>query len=341
LEDRIILLVIVSIAVLGSVGFSQDVMADASERIYAASNDDMERYMYLVDEYALLNYDELPIKYPIGITLTRIGAIDSEVGSYEADFWLWVEIFNEDSPIDFTANPPEFDFTNAGEIDMDSELIEPHYYEVRIRGTFFNEMDFRHYPFEKLNLIIEVEPKAPNDIEQLQLVLDPTSEIDSTAKVLGWNTGSFELNTVDHAYDKDEIFSRFTANFIVERSAYGSVIKNILPVSLITGLSLLIFYIPENFTPRIYLTAPLLLSLVYLHQSSLDEIPPVGYMTIFDKIMLINFALFVNAIVSLAIQMKINVIDGDSVKVKKVNNLMRLFIPVIVVVGVIIILMTL
>ena len=61
----------------------------------------------------------------------------------------------------------------------------------------------------------------------------------------------------------------------------------------------MIFWIPENFTPRIYLTAPLLLSLVYLHRATVGEIPSVGYMTMFDKIMTIYYVLFLNSLVSL------------------------------------------
>ena len=64
---------------------------------------------------------------------------------------------------------------------------------------------------------------------------------------------------------------------------------------------------------------PLLLSLVYLHQGALDEIPPVGHMTIFDKIMVINFALFINAILSLAIQMKFHT-ENKEYLVTKVNE---------------------
>lgn len=307
---------------------SYDYIFAQIDKISVVENSEMQKYMYLLEEYESLEY----IQIPVGITLTRIGEIDREVGSYEADFWFWMEIFDGDSPVDFTENPPKFDFINAREVKLDAELIEPHFYEVRVRGTFFNEMDFTHYPFEKLNLLIEVEPQTPNDISQWKFVLDPTSEIDVTAKVPGWKTGAFEISTIEHSYDEDETFSRFTANFIVERSVTGSIVKNILPVSLITGLSLLIFFIPENFTPRIYLTAPLLLSLVYLHQGALDEIPPVGYMTIFDKIMVINFALFVNAILSLAIQMKFHA-EQKTHLVKRTNSIMRLLIPVIIALG--------
>lgn len=55
----------------------------------------------------------------------------------------------------------------------------------------------------------------------------------------------------------------------------------------------------------------------------------------FDKIMVINFVLFVNAIVSLAIQMKYHTINKNDIQAKKINNIMRLFIPVIIVIGLI------
>ena len=55
----------------------------------------------------------------------------------------------------------------------------------------------------------------------------------------------------------------------------------------------------------------------------------------FDKIMVNNFVLFVNAIVSLAIQMKYHTINKNDIQAKKINNIMRLFIPVIIVIGLI------
>ena len=100
----------------------------------------------------------------------------------------------------------------------------------------------------------------------------------------------------------------------------------------------MIFWIPENYTPRIYLTAPLLLSLVYLHRAVLGEIPTVGYMTIFDKIMIIYYTLFLNSILALAIQMRYQVLYKDNEKIKKINKIMRYCIPVIIGVGLIILL---
>ncbi len=147
------------------------------------------------------------------------------------------------------------------------------------------------------------------------------------------------IEVTDFFYDEQDTFSRYSAHYFVERSIIGSFVKNLFPVIMITGLSLLIFFIPENFTPRIYLTAPLLLSLVYLHQGVLKEIPPVGYLTIFDNVMLINYTLFINAIGSLALQMRVHVTTKNPTTIKKINSTMRYFIPIIIGVGLLFIVM--
>lgn len=111
--------------------------------------------------------------------------------------------------------------------------------------------------------------------------------------------------------------------------------KTFLPVTVIAGISLLIFYIPENFTPRIYLTAPLLLALVFLHRGALAELPTLSHMTIFDKVMVIYYALLANSILSLAIQMRIHVNPDLSLEIKHkriniVNKAMLYLVPVII-----------
>ncbi|NND85853.1 MAG: hypothetical protein HKM23_00695 [Nitrosopumilus sp.] len=243
----------------------------------------------------------------------------------------------DDDPIDFTNELPEFNFINARDVEYSNITIEPHLYEVQVKGTFFNEMEFEDFPFERLIMAVEVEPVRPYTSDLSYMVIDPDSHIDKTVKVPGWETGDYQIRVEEYAYDETDQFPRFTAEFVVERSVLGSFVKYIFPVSMITGLSLLIFYIPDNFTPRIYLTAPLLLLLIYLHQGALDDIPPVGYMTMFDKVMLINYSLFITAIGSLAIQMKSHVTHSDHKKVKQINDRMRYIIPAIIVVGIIVI----
>ena len=148
--------------------------------------------------------------------------------------------------------------------------------------------------------------------------------------MVGWKLLEpvFEINT--HEYENYGSFSRFVATIPIERSATGAILKTIFPVLVITGVSMLIFLIPENFSSRIYLTAPLLLAVVFLHRGSLGELPTLGYMTVFDKFMIIVYALFANSILALAIQMKLHTDHKGDVKVRKANIVMLYMVPVIV-----------
>ena len=105
------------------------------------------------------------------------------------------------------------DFVNGRKVDLLSETIEPHFYEVRVIGSFYNEMDFRLFPFEELNLSIEIEPQSPLEVDQLQLRIDPETGIDEVAKVPGWLVGEYTITSDDHDYGGGEVYSRVTVDF--------------------------------------------------------------------------------------------------------------------------------
>jgi hypothetical protein len=100
-----------------------------------------------------------PLIYNMGLDLSTIGEIDRKTGSYELIFWMTV-VSDE---IDFTKCPPpsEWDFTNGYVISRGGVSTEPHFHKFEVHGVFFEEFDFRDYPFEKMDLSVHVEPYFP------------------------------------------------------------------------------------------------------------------------------------------------------------------------------------
>jgi len=270
-----------------------------------------------------------PTQYNVTVYLTNIWKVDLQSGTFDADFWYIVK----SQDVDFTAGHlPPVGFSNGIIKDYSQEYVDKHYYEVNVYGTFFTNMDFHQYPFEKLTLPIVVEPLTPCYTNTTVFVPDSSSfGVDPKATVSGWNISEEKQIVTEYLYPGvSSGFARYVATFETSHPSMNSFIKTIMPVTLITGLSLLIFWIPENFTPRIYLTAPLLLALVALHVNTLKDLPSLSYLTIFDKVMVIDYALFANAIVSLAIQMRLHKNHGDDVIVKKANRIGRFMIPAII-----------
>lgn len=275
--------------------------------------------------------EDSPTIYYTNIILTNLVDVDRQNGHYWADFIISIEA--ED--VNFTTEPPALSFVNGRSLAFNDELIEPTYYELRVQGEFFNNFDYHMFPFHEIIIKIEVEPKVPYDSTKVIFKPNEDNPLDPSLSVHGWNLNGYEISEKPHVYPDGVEFSRFVANFKLVHEPVGVALSTILPVTILTAIAMLVFFIPENFTPRIYLTAPILLAVVYWHQSNLSHLPVLGYLTLFDKVILIYYSLFVNAILSLSLQMKFHV-TGDESKVKKINHYQLFFIPIILVSGILI-----
>jgi len=269
----------------------------------------------------------LPVNFDIQIELIRIGEINKESGEVDMDFWYTIKSDEIDF---FKTPPPDVDFINGQIKRVDSEFLDTHLFEKRVLGTFTNNFNFHDFPFEKLNLDIVIEPKRPWTAQYAILNNSPVSGFDSSVYVIGSKITEFTFTTEDFSYEDEESpYSRYVGSFVIERSSVGAILKTLVPALIIVGISMSILWIPENFTPRIYLTAPLMLALVYLHMSNLNQLPPLGYLTFFDSFMLVCYAIFSVNILSLAAQMRFHTMGKPDLVIKS-NNYARVLIPVII-----------
>lgn len=271
---------------------------------------------------------EGPKKYTVGVYLVNIGKIDTQTGSYDLDFYIW---FASDDPAttNFVEEKPRFDFTNALRFTAEPQRVEQNYYEARVRGTFIKNMDFRDYPFDRQQVTIEVE--GFEEVDRLVFVPDEqASGFDRLINVPGWSLGGSRSEVTVHEYP-DSAFSRYVFTFTIERAALSSFLKTIFPVLIITTIAMLAFWMsPTNFAPRIGLAASTLLAAVAAHLNAANQLPPIGYLTLIDKVMIIVYALFLNNLLSMVMQMRL-VDHKKEQEAVKVNARMRKLMPVIIV----------
>lgn len=148
-----------------------------------------------------------PIKYRTAIWLNNVGKIDKEAGVYELDFWYIIE---SDDVNFLEVGTPPIGFINSKTVKMDSEYTEEHYHEVRVRGIFFNVLDFSDYPFEKLDLTIEIEPDMPYHVENAIFTVDEDLfGVDEKVNVIGWELKEPSSKVLTHDYENWHSFSRY------------------------------------------------------------------------------------------------------------------------------------
>jgi hypothetical protein len=262
----------------------------------------------------------------VGVWLNNVEKVDLAGNSYRLDFYLW---FSFDPSQISLAEVKQFEFINGAPLktEVDSNTS---YLEYRVKGDFITSFDFSQYPFESHALPVQLEH---NNLDNTQLVYEPdtNSNIEKTATVAGWNIGGFQTGTIEHVYG-DQTFSRFNFSVTIAKPLVSSFIKNVLPISVITAISLLALFIaPQNFTMRITLAVTTLLAATTFHLSMLSGIPTTGYLTFADKIMIGVYALFLYNLASSVYIMRL--VDTKKPEVAlKVKSFAIRFLPVMVIV---------
>ena len=228
------------------------------------------------------------VEVEVGIWLVNVEKVDLAASSFKLDCYLW---FNFNPSEISLSEVKEFEFINGAPTKYEIAVDEEGYLEYRVRGDFIKAFDFSQYPFENQELSVQLEHKFL-DSTQLVYVSDVSSTIDPEATVSGWNIGSFETSINEHSYGTEE-YSRFVSTVVLQRPTISAFIKSVLPISVITTIALLAFFIsPTNFAQRIGLGVTTLLSATAFHLSLVNGIPPTGYLTFADRMMIAIYAIF-------------------------------------------------
>ncbi|MEM3424041.1 MAG: hypothetical protein QXE51_05695, partial [Nitrososphaeria archaeon] len=90
-----------------------------------------------------------------------------------------------------------------------------------------------------------------------------------------------------------ENYSRIIFTISIQREIFPVFMKNFVPITLITLISLLSFAVSiQNYSQRISIGITTLFSAVAYHLATLSTLPPLSYLTLFDRIMLAIYSLF-------------------------------------------------
>ncbi|MEM0216116.1 MAG: hypothetical protein QW612_01025 [Candidatus Bathyarchaeia archaeon] len=267
-----------------------------------------------------------PVTLEVGVWLVNVEKVDLSASSYRLDFYLWFKFNPQEVSL---SEVREFEFVNGLPTKYEVRVDEENgYLEYRVKGDFIKTFDFSKYPYETHTLTVELEHKSLN-ASKLILKADPTSSVDEGVNIAGWEIGEFKTYVVEHSYG-DNVYSRFIFSIQIKRPTLSSFVKSVLPVTVITTISLLTFLIsPQNFGQRIGLGVTTLMSATTFHLALLSGIPPVGYLTLADKMMISIYVIFLyNLSVSVYIM---KLVDMKKIgEAQKFNGKAAKFLPALI-----------
>lgn len=259
---------------------------------------------------------EEPTKVDVGVYVVNIGRFDVGSGSFSADFYLWFKwTGNYSDPEALNkALPERFELMN-GKIDKitilvaDKNLTDGYNYLLyRIQASFTDPVNLQRYPLDTHHLTIEVEDQLKT-VNTLVYELDSESGVDRLVSIQGWDLGSANASTTvtNHLYNTTfgypgqnytETYSRFVFSLPIQRPVLSSMLKTMIPIIVILLIAIVSFLVkPENFGPRISLNVTTILTAVAYHINLTSSIPPIGFLTLADRLMLSVYAILVYALI--------------------------------------------
>ncbi|EWC59071.1 Branched-chain amino acid ABC transporter, amino acid-binding protein [Actinokineospora spheciospongiae] len=236
-----------------------------------------------------------------GVNLNEVGELDTEDGTFFADFFLWLRYTGDDTAADLT-------FVNA--VDPDLALGAPlrtsttdgqHYRLYRVAEEFKAAFDFRDFPFDHQHVTLVLQNRLLPET-QLVYVTDPAVLTRSQSERLrgGANASAsidgipnwtaeevqFYRETVgstaelgDPAFDTGTgtYYSQYVADVRVQRDIGGFLVKNLLPLALLVALTYLSLYFPPGFAAGYSIGITAILTSAVLLAAVTSPLPEVSY----------------------------------------------------------------
>ena len=279
---------------------------------------------------------EKPLLYNLGLKLETIGEIKKSTGSYELIFWLSLS----SDEIDFLKCPPPetWDFTNGYVINTYGTSTTQHFYKTQIHGIFFEDNDYRDYPFENMVLTVHIEPFFPLTAEDIVFgISEENSGVNfSTITVPGWRISEPFFETYIDSYPWAD-FPHYKATFPIDTNPLSIFVKKLLPAMILASFGFATFFMSStNLPTRTTILGTTMTGAIFYHAVFLlGELPPLGYLTLADQMMISVYSVFGNALLAVILHQrhinKITVAEHKEYDIKyqtKTDRKMMIITPI-------------
>jgi len=247
----------------------------------------------------------------VGTYLLNIRKLDVGSGMWVVDFYVWFIWHGEAiNPAGFEIMNGACDFKDAPIYDTIEIEGKPYKWLAhRIIATMSNNLNFKSYPLDLQYLTIEIEDRE-NDIRKMKYRIVPDeNNIDEQTKIQGWEIKEKFNRITTHTYntsfgyedgnDAGLVYSRYVFGITISRPRFSSILKLILPLSIILSLSFLSFALsPDKVSQRISLGISTVFTSVAFHINLTSAIPQVSYLTLADRLMISTYFMLFTSLIS-------------------------------------------
>lgn len=247
----------------------------------------------------------------VGIYLNKVVNLDLKLNTYWLDFYIW---FRWKGPIDPTTS---YEFMNTFEKWGETNVAETensqsldngwNYREFHVEVQAHNPFYFESYPLDQLTLRLSIEDKSHNSTALRYIPDTLHTQYNPEIFISGWKVDRQVISTRLHAYETNfgqdnkpkETYSQLNYDLKISRHPHIlHLFKLFLPVGIILVMVFVIFFIPISFfDSRVEIAVTGLLSLIALQMVLADNLPPVGYLTLADRVYYMSYFIVMCALI--------------------------------------------
>jgi hypothetical protein len=263
----------------------------------------------------------------VALFVINVGKLDFGAGTYTTEFYLDLTCVDEAAWC-----PDVFELESGNVTSKEVVLEEPFHHVTRVKADMTADFDLGDFPLDRQKLVIAMSyPLAST--KDLVYVVDPEGTgVDASVQLAGFEDFDYEDRVVvdrDEGLDAD--LSVYTFEMGVHRVRLAAIMKSFLPpifIVLVASLGLLLRV--KSVTNRLGMGTAGLLSAVMFHISATSSLPPLGYLTLVDKLMIGTYLILVCNILS-SVLMIVREDGGDPAGAESVYRRARVIVPVLAV----------
>jgi hypothetical protein len=232
---------------------------------------------------------EGPVRVKVGIYVLSIGKFDVASGTYTVDFYISMTSVDGRDMGD-----ARFEFMNGRATGAPDKLIDkPNEKFYRVQANLMTNVDLRRFPWDKHELPIIIESATRGKTELIYEIDEKQTGLDPSILFIGWDLDRSRAKgeVRDHVYEiYGETYSQVVFKLPIARLMFISSLKTFLPIAcflLISFVSLLATI--DKLDTRVGMNTAMLIASVMFHLSISNQIPPAGYLTIADKVMIATY----------------------------------------------------
>jgi neurotransmitter-gated ion-channel len=237
-----------------------------------------------------------PVKVNFFIYLVDLREIDGAKQTYSADVfvrlrWHDPQLSGEKTrvvPLNSVWNPNvqvinrlsvQTTLPDVLEIDSSGNVM----YRQRFIGQFSCNLDLRRFPFDQQNLLVSFVALGQTP-DRVQFIQDPQKGGVGNLAITDWKIGPWKTKSSEfQIIPGTPPLSGFTFEIGAERRFYYFLVQIILPMTLIVGMSWIVFWLdPTQTGPRVSTSITSMLTLVAYRFLTGSFLPRLPYLTRLD-----------------------------------------------------------